>query len=254
MRVVVLGHGGMLGSTVASVVRDAGHEVLTTSIRYDGSGDLIDAVAAMRPHAVVNCIGLLRGGHTDMGRVNGLLPMHVAGSLPGECLFVHASSDAVFSGVHGPRRSDEYLDAVDSYGLSKIAGESCLPVHERSVIIRASIIGTESREKPRGLLGWFLLSAGPVTGYTDHLWNGITTLAWAGLCLEALDGRLQLGIHQPGTAAVTKCELLNIIATVWGLPTVVTPAASRAPVDRRLVPTINMGTIENQLRQMRGVV
>lgn len=250
MRVVVLGHNGMLGSVVCAVLCARGHEVVTVQGRHAGTAAFSDSVSATAPQAVVNCIGLSSGSLADLIHTNSKLLQHLSASLPSDCLLVHASTDAVFSGISGPRAVSERTDALDPYGLSKRLGECYALEHPRTVVLRTSIIGLELDRPPRSLLSWFLRSD-RVDGYTNHLWNGITTIAWAELCNAALHGDLHPGVHQPGTKSISKYELLRTISSVWNLSTVVTPVACAHPIDRRLVPTIDLGPIEDQLRQLR---
>jgi dTDP-4-dehydrorhamnose reductase len=250
MRVVVLGHSGMLGSAVCAILRAKRHEVVVIPERYDGTAAFVDFISAAAPEAVINCIGLSSGTCANLIRTNSKLLQYLSASLPSDCLLVHASTDAVFSGISGPRAVSERTDALDPYGLSKRLGECYALEHPCTVVLRTSIIGLEPDRTPRSLLSWFLGATGRVNGYTNHLWNGITTIAWAELCVAALNGELRPGVHQPGTAGISKCELLQAIASVWHLSTVVTPVASLHPIDRRLMPTIDLGTIEKQLRQL----
>jgi len=87
--------------------------------------------------------------------------------------------------------------------------------------IRASIIGRERRGF-RSLLEWVLRQplGSEVLGYTDRLWNGVTTLAFA----RVVAGVIQEGMFRPGTHhlvprdKVTKAELVQMIANAFGRP------------------------------------
>lgn len=257
--VFVLGHGGMLGRVVARHLTESGLSVRTTRARYGGADPardaLIDDVVASNCSAVINCIGTTPGRAQD-GRalfdVNALLPQRLAVSLGPDRLLIHASSDAVFDGQRGSYAVSEVPNASDAYGASKRLGELAMQVG-RVVAIRCSIVGLEPGE-PRGLLGWFLKQTAPVTGYTDHRWNGITTLTWAKVALRALQGDAALtpGAHQPACGdAVSKYELLQAAARVFRHDVPLTPRSSGAPVDRTLVATIPCAPIEDQLEEMR---
>ena len=234
MRVLVLGQRGMLGHVVARYLAEVGHEVIPGT-RYDGMLDLGDA------EAVVNCAGVVRGT-AGLFLANALLPLHLA--TQGR-LLVHPSTDCVFDGARGWYRVDEQPNATDDYGLSKRLGEGCL-AFPRVVVLRTSIVGPGG-----GLLGWFLSQSGPIDGWTDHVWNGITTLAWARLAAAALVGDIPPGLHQPTTAeTITKYDLLRLFGEVFDHPIEVRPV-SAGFCDRTLVPTIAMPPIRDQLTELR---
>src|SRR5213076_2163354 len=93
---------------------------------------------------------------------------------------LHISTDGVFAGAAGACAEDAPHDCPDVYGKTKSLGE----VTAREVLtLRCSIVGPDPSAR-RGLLEWFLgLPDGmEVTGYTDSLWNGVTSLQLANLC------------------------------------------------------------------------
>lgn len=252
LRVFVLGHRGMLGHVVTRYLAEQGCGVHTTDERYDGDlrSTFVQAVRQAGCPTVVNCARAGTEDPEDVLCVNTLLPLHVAAALDAGSTFVHASTDAVFESGPGERRAADPPGATDPYGLSKRMAEACRALAP-TVILRASVVGPELGT-PRSLLGRALASDGPYRGYVDHWWNGITSLEWARLAHAAALGSLPPGIHQPACQEpVTKYELVSTIARVYGRPTVVEPAESGQPVDRRLAPTIRLGTIERQLLELR---
>ena len=239
MNVLVLGHRGMLGHVVARYLRERGHTILEARERYSGRLDLNAA------EAIVNCAGVVRADMDGLYLTNALLPLHLAARLGGR-LLVQPSTDCVFDGKRGWYRAFEKPDATDDYGLSKRLGEGCL-AFPNVVVLRTSIVGPGGR----GLLGWFLRQSGPVDGWTDHAWNGITTLAWAELAAQALSGDLVSGLYQPTTkATITKCELLGLFGEVFEHRIEVRPVAVGA-LDRTLAPTLPMPPLRDQLVALR---
>ena len=68
----------------------------------------------------------------------------------------------------------------DFYGKTKSIGE----VFEKNFLnLRCSIIGPNPFNR-RGIFEWFLSQPNDtdVCGYTNHMWNGVTTLQFANLC------------------------------------------------------------------------
>lgn len=256
-RVFLLGHQGMLGHTVLRWLEEQGCRVETTEERYDGRPDstLIRQVARSSCEAIVNCIGRTERSTTcaDLLVANALLPQHLGEILTDGRTLVHASSDGVFDGHRGPYSVEDPPDAIDAYGLSKRLGERGL-AGSRAFVLRTSIIGPE-RGRARGLLGWLLSQAGVVDGYEDQIWNGITSLEWAKVCLRMIRGELaaQPGIVQPASGRpISKRELLGHIADAFGHRILIRPVRSGRPVDRTLIPTIECSPIEAQLGELRA--
>lgn len=121
------------------------------------------------------------------------------------------------------------------------------------MILRASIVGPPAAAG-RGLLGWFLAQPGPVDGWTDHLWNGITTLAWAELAAKAVERRgLAPGLHQPTTAgAVTKEESIRMFGEVFDHRIDVRPIRTKQACDRTLLPTMTMPSLRTRRLALRA--
>ena len=147
--------------------------------------------------------------------------------------------------------SDE-RDTEDVYGLSKALGEA-VAQSGRCWVIRTSIIGPELGQG-WGLMGWFLGQSGEVNGYTNHLWNGITTLEWSTIAWKLMNR--QLGVEEPliqaGTwPTMSKCEVLRLIGKIWGHAVKVRPAEAKDAVDRTLIPTLKRPDLEQQLSTLR---
>lgn len=261
VKVFVLGHRGMLGHVVHRYLSEQGFEVLASEARHTGDlgSPLLREIRRAGCRAVVNCIGQRLPDTNEkafqLWLANALLPQQLALALGEEGLLVHASSDGVFSGISGaPFRIDSPCDAEDSYGASKRLGELCLKLWARAVVMRCSIIGPELGP-PRSMLGWFLSQREPVDGFTDHVWNGITTLTWAKLCARAIlgDRAVAPGLHQPACEqAVSKFELLSRIGAAFHHPVTVRPLKSGHPIDRTLKPTLPCSAIEVQLDELRS--
>lgn len=248
MRVLVLGHRGMLGSVVTRYLRQRNHSVILSASRYagDANDELIRDVRTSRPDAVVNCAGVVMEGGRGLMMTNALLPQHLAVAL-GNQLLIHPSTDCVFDGRRGWYGVNEQPNATDDYGLSKRLGEGCA-TFPNVVVLRTSIVGPGER----GLLGWFLRQPGPVDGWTDHIWNGITTLAWAELAADAIEGHIAPGLHQPTTIeTITKYDLLRLFGEVFDHRIEVRPVNTR-PCDRSLEPTIAMPPLRDQLAALRA--
>jgi dTDP-4-dehydrorhamnose reductase len=254
--VFVAGHRGMLGHVVVRVFQAAGWVVETDEHRFTGEPDdaLLESVVASDAEVVVNALGITtQRGVADhrLFRENAVFPQLLASRLRGRRL-IHASTDCVFDGRRGGYEVHETPNELGAYGLSKRLGELSAAVPGADVVIfRTSLVGPEA-DSARGLLAWFLSQAGPVKGWSDHRWNGITTLRWARLALDAAEGRIAAGIHQPTTDDEhTKLEMLQQFARVFDHDIRIEPAQSGQPIDRTLRPTIAEPPFVDQLIELR---
>jgi dTDP-4-dehydrorhamnose reductase len=256
MRVTVLGAAGMLGHVVARYLAEAGHSVQTPAHRFDpeSPSGFLESLRATHPEAVVNCIGI-RAGSTHPALVDTHVRL-VERAL--ECLkesrarFIQASTDGVFRPDLPARRTGEPGDATDDYGKTKWEAE--LRVRSAGgLVIRCSILGPELRAAaPRSLMGWFLTQRGPVRGFVNHAWNGITTLQWAMVCHGLLEARSPEAVCQPGFGPpIHKAEVLRLIGDTWDWPIEICPEAAPQPVLRTLAPDVICPSLKSQLEELR---
>lgn len=255
----VLGHRGMLGHVVARYAAGAGYDVLTADDRYDGAPDdaLVERVRDSGAAVVVNCLGLTKQRSDDRAALyltNALFPVHLTTRLRPTQYVLHASTDCVFAGVRGGYRVDDVCDATDAYGFSKILGES-VSHWPNSTVLRVSVIGPDHGDG-RGLLAWFRRQPAdrPISGYTNHRWNGITSLEWATIAVECAVARARgepvPTLMQPGTSVVTKYELLCAFRDLYAPHHAVEPVVSATAVDRSLIPTDLRPPIRQQFERL----
>jgi dTDP-4-dehydrorhamnose reductase len=242
----------MLGHVVQRYLEQQQYRVHVTDERFDPQSPnaFLESFRGISVDAIVNCLALRNGSPSELRSVNGVLPGLLTQAYP-MALLVHPSTDGVFSGTAGPYAVTAPPDATDPYGTSKRLAERRVAT-SRSVILRCSVIGPELGPA-RSLLGWALNQTEPISGFVDQLWNGITTLSWAKLSDRALRGELASGLHQPAShPSVDKAELLSTILAVYGSANRVNRLASGRLIDRRLIPTLKVGPIEQQLVELRN--
>jgi dTDP-4-dehydrorhamnose reductase len=191
----VLGAHGMLGLAVHHQLKAQGWAVCGLTRHQLDALRLQPRVIPLRADdVVVNCIGLINRRLKDSDesaylKVNSLFPRLLAGAcVAAGAHLIHISTDCVFSGTGAPHDEGALPNATDLYGQSKSWGEP-----EAALVLRSSIIGPEYRHH-YSLMCWFLqhTDGGQVTGYTNHLWNGMTTLQMA-RCIEQL---VEQGFHR----------------------------------------------------------
>jgi dTDP-4-dehydrorhamnose reductase len=246
-KVLVLGAAGMLGHAmmrylatvpdvaVAGTVRaprlppafpPALADRVETGIEASDDAALRRIIAAFRPDAIINCIGLIkqRPGGQDPEQtilVNALLPHRLARlASEGAARLVHLSTDCVFSGVTGGYTEDDVPDARDFYGRSKLLGEV---TEGDAITLRTSIIGPELGPA-LGLVGWFLNQAGSAPGYRQAIFSGLPTVELARVIhSHVLPARDLRGLFHVSAAPISKFDLLSLVAEAYGSPAELVP-------------------------------
>ncbi len=248
-RVLILGADGMLGTVLAEVIgRSDSVEVKRLSRAADGfearSADLDRLLRECDCEWVVNAIGVLRpridesdpASVADAFAVNAEFPPRLADAAAAGQRIVHISTDAVFAAAAGPHDESRPVDPVDAYGRSKAAGEVAAP---QVLNLRCSIVG-RTPGRPSSLLDWAVDQprGATISGYTDHLWNGVTTLHLSRLIGAAIaDPPAQAPnvLHLVPADHVNKAELLELALTAFGREDVtVERQAAPQPSDTRL--------------------
>lgn len=256
--VFVLGHRGMLGHVAARYFAEKGCRVETSPARYSGDADdpLIAAVRASPAQFVMNCLGRIKqksANADELYRGNTVFPLHLRERMRADQYLIHASSDCVFSGTRGRYAINDLRDATDVYGLSKALGEEVSRA-PNTTVLRVSIVGPElDADAGAGLLAWFLRQPveRPVSGYRNHLWNGITTLEWAVLVYDLIQRRERNeelpSLIQPGTEPLDKATLLTMFRDAFATRHVIRSVDAPDTVDRTLIPTDRRDPMPAQL-------
>ena len=263
-KISVLGASGMLGYAVSSYFKNRGYEVVEiTRNEFDIAKDEMNKLEAYFDgvDVVINCAGIIKptlklNSVEDVLKINSRFPRNLAklcNSKGIECF--HITTDCVFSGKKGSYTENDYFDADDLYGLSKNAGEN-----KDCMTLRTSIIG-EEKEHNRSLLEWAKSQAGKsVNGFTNHFWNGVTTLYLA----EIIENILNNGLYEEGIfhvyspEPVDKYQLLSIINDVYNLELQITPIETENPIDRTLFSVYNLSekvsikSLSEQIREMHN--
>jgi len=149
----------------------------------------------------------------------------------------------VFSGASGRYDEAAEHDATDVYGQTKSLGE--VP-GENVLNLRCSIIGPEVGSST-SLLEWVLAHPRGATlnGFTNHHWNGVTTLHFAKLCLALIREAVPAPAlqHVVPADAVTKDHLLHVFASAYGRTDVtIAPTGAPQAIDRTIAtsaPAVN---------------
>ena len=209
MKVLILGHKGMLGHMVHKFFESKGIECVTTSCRWPSSC-FKNSVQKFEGDFIINCIGAIHQ-RTDQFNINWELPQWLDENLSTK--IIHPGTDC------------EMDD--DDYGNSKrIAAEWIKKEAKNTKIIKTSIFGPELNTKA-SLMEWFLSQEGEVNGYSEYYWNGNSTLTWAQYCLYLMFhwGELPTENILEGEC-VSKYELLLLLKEVYNKYIIINPIDS----------------------------
>jgi dTDP-4-dehydrorhamnose reductase len=240
VRILVLGATGMLGHKLVQRL-SAGHEVVGTTrsatvpaalrgqrlisgVSAEDFSSITRALAAFRPEAVVNCIGLikqLKPNRRDQIAINAMFPHQLLELCQAAgARLIHLSTDCVFSGRHGNYTESSPPDPVDDYGRSKLLGE----LEAGGLTLRTSIIGREL-SGGHGLVEWFYRQRGQSTrGFRKAIYSGLTTLEMSRVIANVLEQHPTLeGVWHVSSAPINKCELLNKVNALADLKAVIEP-------------------------------
>ncbi len=262
-KILILGGSGMLGSMVTSVFSETKYDV-TSTVR---SEELIEKSKKILPGVkwiyfnirefilnadkysyfsnydwIINCIGITKPYCKDDNPdqienatlINSLFPNQLAKKFP-SVKILQIATDCVFSGKEGNYTENSKHDPYDVYGKTKSLGESKYP---NMYNLRCSIIGPEF-DRQAFLIEWLLSQpkGGEVNGFTNHDWNGVSTLHFGKLCLgiiknDFIPKNIQHVI--PGDI-VNKFELLTILAKYYGRTDIkIKPFTASEKIDRTL--------------------
>jgi len=266
VKVVVLGASGMLGSMVLDYLcQDSSLQLAATargkdllqrlqtaypkSVEWhllDAERSSVQEITGVLANAewVINAIGVIKPYiHDDDAAkveravlVNAYFPHQLASAAEQTgCRVLQIATDCVYSGSKGRYVEKDNHDPLDVYGKTKSLGEVYSPKVNH---LRCSIIGPETKGHV-SLLDWFLGQPrkGGVGGYTNHQWNGVTTLHFGKLCLGIIKERLTLPHmqHIIPTGAVSKAELLGCFAKGYKREDItITPTEAKTVIDRTL--------------------
>lgn len=262
-KIVILGSKGMLGQMVCSYFKNKSYEIIIFDDYFSENNirDFIDKLNIIEDAIIINCIGRIKQKSSDLNHLlwsNTILPLELSRSLKDTHLLIHPSTDCVFKGNVSDYYSKSHIhDAEDIYGWSKSLGEIAISKIPNSIILRVSIIGPD-KYSDKGLLSWFLNNADNSTlnGYSEHYWNGITTLEWCIQLLNILENDkllkkcIEKKIIQLGTKKrYSKYEMLSIFNKKYKKNCFI-KSLKTEPLNRCLQPEIYSKPLEIQIDEL----
>jgi len=257
IKILILGSTGMLGNQITKVLSNrftvieanrTGIPVVTKNRSFKIDARNIESIINVFEKGddfdyVLNCIGSIKQLISQSSQsvqnaiyLNALLP-HALDELSKQHDFrvIQICTDCVFSGELGGSSENTPHDAIDIYGKTKSLGE----VESKNTMnIRCSIVGKEINSS-NSLLDWFLArpTNSKVVGYTNHFWNGVTTLHFS----RVVQALILNNNFNPGTFhlipadQISKHGLLSVFAEEYNRMDVeIEPIDMKIKVDRTL--------------------
>jgi dTDP-4-dehydrorhamnose reductase len=255
--VLVLGHKGMLGNLLVRYFGNHDRYTVTTIEGHWDSASFKDAIMNANADIIINAIGSIpqkKPTDEQYTSVNYELPLYLD-TLGKKVL--HPSTDCEFLGniaypSHYTKSSPR--DADDAYGISKAKASEWIEHQGKNTkIIRTSIIGHELTSS-LALLDWFLHAEGEVRGFTNHYWNGMTTLQWATIAEDIMDNWDTYPVlNQYGTTPpVSKYDLLMLVKQCYAKDIVISPFATEKDVNKLLTTDKEIPSLQEQLLALKA--
>jgi dTDP-4-dehydrorhamnose reductase len=236
IKVLVLGHSGMIANALFQSQHFGSFNTTFTTtssiqservIPFDALKDsLEELIQQLKPNKVINAVGLIhqRFGEFDDWKsrariLNSDLPIQLS-ILSEKYRFdsILLGTNCVYSGTRGGYNENDAKDISpdDLYGITKKEGEITNPY---TSLLRFSCIGVEPNPS-YSLLGW-MLSQGrgaKISGFSNHPWNGITTIALARVLAGIIRSDFPLSgfQHLIPSEIITKFEVLKLAAKQLG--------------------------------------
>jgi len=257
--ILVIGSTGMLGSAVTKFLASTHHEVVESNtsgnplissnvcVKFDiatnSAKELLELVPVPIDY-IINCSGVIKHKIDDNDsksienaeRINSDFPSELAIAGGAKSLrIIQIATDCVFSGSTGLYDEDSEHDATDIYGVTKSKGET---ISDNLMILRCSVIGREVNSHVE-FIDWILGQAkdAKLNGFSNHMWNGITTLHFAKIVLGIISSNsFKSGIHHvvPSDGA-SKFEIINMVRKSFAREDIqIEKVLAETAIDRRL--------------------
>ena len=163
MKILLLGHKGMLGSDLLMQMR-LHHEVVgmdQDEINITSADDCASAIDKTAPQIIINAAAYTNVDGCETAKeecfaVNAESLKNIADACRNKNIrIVHFSTDYVFNGAgSSPYKEDDNCDPINTYGLSKLAGEQYLQsLAQNYIIIRTAwLYGANGKNFVRTIL------------------------------------------------------------------------------------------------------
>lgn len=205
---------------------------------------------------IINCAGIIKPHSLTNPAltffINGTFPHLLANTFKDK--LIHITTDCVYDGLSGaPYTETATKNPVDVYGVSKMIGEP-----QAGLILRTSIIGPELGTQA-SLLEWFRNQKSEVKGFTNHLWNGITTYQFGKICKNIIENKSAFptnGLYHIFSTDVSKYDMLTEFQKKFNTKFNIQKIQAETAIDRRLASnhalcaSLNIPSFSEMIREL----
>ncbi len=272
-KIIVLGSAGLIGHQVYNYLKDSdNYELHNISYRNKIQDDtilldardekvFIDKIKSIRPHYIVNCIGILiKGSDADPENaafLNAYMPHRLA-RLADEidAKLIHISTDCVFSG----NKKEPYLEADEKdgrgiYAKTKGLGEI---INDKHLTLRTSVVGPELKNDGEELFHWFMSQKSDISGFTKAIWSGVTTIELAKAVKWSIDCHITGLYHVTNNSSINKYDLLQLFKKYTKKDIDINPAdgknIDKSFIDTRLLMDYEIPSYERMVSDMCNLI
>ena len=257
--ILVIGSTGMLGSAVTQYLTSNQNTLIesntsglplistNTCIKFDivtsSTDELFELISGPIDY-IINCSGVIKhkideqdlASLDNARRINTDFPRELAlTGIRKSIRIFQIATDCVFSGNNGPYAEDSLHDALDVYGVTKSEGEYHF---DNMMILRCSVIGREVNSHVE-FMDWILSQRTntKLNGFSNHLWNGLTTLHFAKIVLGIISSKsFKSGkYHVLPSDSASKFEMIDMVCKNFAREDIqIERVLAETAIDRRL--------------------
>ena len=272
-KVLVLGASGLIGHQVYNYLKYSNcYQLYNISHQYKIQEDtillnvrdestLVDEILSIMPKFIINCIGILINGSNEDSEnaifLNSYMPHRLARIAEKiNAKLIHISTDCVFSGdKREPYIESDEKDGRGIYAKTKGLGEI---VNDRHLTLRTSVVGPELKKNGEELFHWFMNQKGEISGYTNAIWSGVTTLELAKAVKWSMDHRVTGLYHVTNNTVISKFELLHLFKKYTKIDINIIPFAGeyvdKSFIDTRLLIGYGIPSYDDMISNMIGLI
>jgi dTDP-4-dehydrorhamnose reductase len=234
MRIFITGGVGLLGTKLAEMAEEKGHEVFSgynqnlpergEPIKFDLSADnsINKAIDLAQPSVIFHTAALTDvdkcEAEQDLAcRINaGGTKLLAEAAKNAGAFLIYVSTDYVFDGSRGMYREDDATRPVNHYGYTKLLGEKYVDCVARTCVI----YGSRPASGKINFALWILEKLGKgeeIRIVTDQYISPTLNTNLAGMLLEAGERRLDGIYHLAGATRISRYDFACQLAEVFGL-------------------------------------